>query len=86
MTRAGAPSDDKNPGSAAGRGALGRFAGALSTKIHLLADRRCRPVTPILSPGLYGDCPRFIPLLDQLRIARRGKGRPPHRARPDHGR
>ena len=26
-------------------------------------------------PGQYGDCPQFIPLLDQVRIARRGTGR-----------
>ena len=34
----------------------------------------------ILSPGQHGDCPRFIPLLRAVRIARRGKGRP--RTRP----
>jgi hypothetical protein len=54
--------------------------GGLSTKIHLAADRRCRPVTRILTPGQHGDCPQFIPLLNQVRIARRGKGRP--RTRP----
>jgi transposase len=80
MTRAGAASNDKNPGGTAAREALGRSRGGLSTKIHLLADRRCRPVTRLTSPGQHGDCPRFIPLLDQLRIARRGKGRP--RTRP----
>jgi transposase len=80
ITRAGAASNDKSPGSAAGREALGRSRGGLSTKIHLLADRRCRPLTQILTPGQHGDCPRFIPLLEQLRIARRGKGRP--RVRP----
>jgi hypothetical protein len=65
-----------------GRGleALGRSRGGLSTKIHLAADRRCRPVSQILSPGQHGDCPRFIPLMEAVRIARRGKGRP--RTRP----
>ena len=62
------------------REALGRSRGGLSTKIHLTADRRCRPVTGILTPGQHGDCPQFIPLLNQVRIARRGKGRP--RTRP----
>jgi transposase len=62
------------------REALGRSRGGLSTKIHLAADRRCRPVTRILTPGQHGDCPQFIPLLNQVRIARRGKGRP--RTRP----
>jgi len=37
-------------------------------------------VTWILPPGQYGDCPQFIPLLEQVRIARRGTGRP--RTRP----
>jgi transposase len=74
----GAPPNDKNPG--AGREALGRSRGGLSTKIHLAADRRCRPVTRLTSPGQHGDAPRFIPVLDAIRIARRGKGRP--RTRP----
>jgi len=62
------------------REALGRSRGGLSTKIHLAADRRCRPVTGILTPGQHGDSPQFIPLLNQVRIARRGTGRP--RTRP----
>ena len=45
-----------------------------------MADRRCRPLTRILTPGQHGACPRFIPLMDQVRIPRRGKGRP--RTRP----
>ena len=63
----------------AGRG-WARSRGGLSTKIHLAADRRCRPVARILSPGQHGDCPRFIPLTQAVRIARRGLGRP--RTRP----
>jgi transposase len=73
----GAGSNDKNP---PGGEALGRSRGGLSTKIHLAADRRCRPVTRILTPGQHGDGPQLIPLIDQIRIARRGKGRP--RTRP----
>ena len=46
----------------------------------MVADRRCRPVTSILTPGQHGDCPQFIPLLQQVRIARRSKGGP--RTRP----
>jgi transposase len=45
-----------------------------------MADRRCRPLTRILTPGQHGDCPRFIPLMQALRIARQGMGRP--RTRP----
>ena len=76
----GAPSNDKNLPARAAREALGRSRGGLSTKIHLAADRRCRPVSRILTPGQHGDCLQFIPLLNQVRIARRGKGRP--RTRP----
>jgi transposase len=74
----GASANDKNP--AAGREALGRSRGGLSTKIHLTADRRCRPVTRLLTPGQHGDCPKFIPLMEAIRISRPGKGRP--RTRP----
>ena len=52
--------------------------GGLSSKIHLAADRRCRPVTRILTPGQHGDCPQFIPLLNQVRVAGRGEGTAPH--------
>ena len=38
------------------------------------------PGHPILTPGQHGDCPQFIPLLEAVRIARRGTGRP--RTRP----
>jgi transposase len=73
----GAPPNDKNR---PGREALGRSRGGLSTKIHLVADRRCRPLTGILTPGQHGDCPGLIPLMGQVRITRRGTGRP--RTRP----
>lgn len=63
-----------------GREALGRSRGGLSTKIHLVADRRCRPIARITSPGQHADCPKFIPLLESIRILRRGVGRP--RKRP----
>lgn len=78
MIPQGAPSNDKKSG---GREALGRSRGGLSTKIHLVADRRCRPVARLTSPGQHGDSPRFVPLLQAIRIRRRrGLGRP--RTRP----
>jgi transposase len=43
-------------------------------------------VAGILTPGQHGDCPQFIPLLEAVRIARRGQGRPrtwPGRAMAD---
>jgi transposase len=76
----GALPNDKNRRAGAGREALGRSRGGLTTKVHLVADRRCRPITRITSPGQHGDCPKFIPLIDQIRIVRRGTGRP--RTRP----
>ena len=63
-----------------GREALGRSRGGLSTKIHLVADRRCRPVTRLTTPGQHGDSPQFIRLMESIRILRRGRGRP--RKRP----
>lgn len=70
----GALLKDKNPVASGGGRGLGRSHGGLTTKIHLAADRRCRPITRILSPGHHGDCPRFIPLMNQISIDRRGKG------------
>ncbi|MFD0733267.1 transposase [Planotetraspora mira] len=61
------------------REALGRFRGGLSTKIHLVADRRCRPLARILSPGQHGDSPYFQRVLNTIRIVRRGLGRPRRR-------
>jgi hypothetical protein len=63
----GAPPNDKNPAARPGREALGRSRGGLSTKIHLAAGHRCRPVSRILTPGQHGDCPQFIPLLAAAR-------------------
>jgi transposase len=77
----GALPNDKNPvARRAGREALGRSRGGLSTKIHLTADRRCRPLVRLTTPGQHADCPQFIPLMNRLAIRRRGKGRP--RTRP----
>lgn len=55
-------------------------AAGLSTKVHLVADRRCRPIARMTSPGQHGDSPKFIPLLRAIRIARRRLGHP--RTRP----
>jgi transposase len=76
MTAQGAPANDKK----SGREGIGRSRGGLTTKIHLAADLRCRPVARLTSPGQHGDSPRFIPLMDAVRIQRRGLGRP--RSRP----
>lgn len=49
--------------------------------MHLLADARCRPLVCALSPGQRGDTLAYPVLMDRLRVARRGCGRP--RTRPD---
>lgn len=60
---------------------MGRSRGGLSTKIHLLADTRCRPLARVVTAGQRGDALGFAPVLARLRIPRRGRGRP--RTRPD---
>jgi Transposase DDE domain len=76
MTAPGASANDRK----SGREGIGRSRGGLTTKIHLAADLRCRPVARLTSPGQHGDSPLFIPLMDAIRIRRRGRGRP--RIRP----
>ncbi|WP_375256794.1 IS5 family transposase [Streptomyces sp. MNP-20] len=80
-----------DPGAETGRPAggggplgecLGRSRGGFTTKIHLAADGRCRPLTFVLTPGHYGDGPRFERVLSQISVPRSGVGRP--RSRPDH--
>lgn len=63
------------------REALGRSRGGLSTKIHLLADSRCRPLTTVTTAGQRHDSLAFEHLMNDLRVLRAGRGRP--RRRPD---
>ena len=75
MTAQGASANDKK----SGRQGIGRSRGGLTTKIHLAADLRCRPVARLTSPGQHGDSPRFIPLMDAIASsgpAWAGPGRP----------
>jgi transposase len=58
---------------------LGRSRGGLTSKIHLAADRRCRPMVLILTAGQSADSPQFIPVMNKLRV-RGPLGRP--RTRP----
>ncbi|MGI5048378.1 IS5 family transposase [Streptomyces sp. JAC25] len=61
---------------------LGRSRGGFTTKIHLAADGRCRPLALVLTPGHYGDGPQLERVLEQVSVPRIGVGRP--RTRPDH--
>jgi hypothetical protein len=54
---------------------LGRSRGGLTTKIHLLADRRCRPLTRVTTAGQRHDSLAFEAVMNRLRIARIGPGR-----------
>lgn len=50
--------------------ALGRSRGGLTTKIHLAADGRCRPLCFHLTPGQAGDAPAFEHVMAALRVPR----------------
>ena len=63
------------------REAIGRSRGGLTSKIHLAADRRCRPISRVTSAGQRHDSLGFRPVMAGIRIRRRGPGRP--RTRPD---
>ncbi|OKJ18422.1 transposase [Streptomyces sp. CB01580] len=60
--------------------ALGRSRGGLTSKVHLAAERRCRPLSFVLTPGQAADSPQFIPVLRGIKV-RGSVGRP--RTRPD---
>ena len=62
------------------REAIGRSRGGLTSKIHLAADRRCRPISRVTSAGQRHDSLGFRPVMAGIRIRRRGPGRP--RTRP----
>ena len=62
------------------REALGRSQGGLTTKVHMLADSGCQPLARVTSAAQRHDSLAFTPLMDRLKIARRGRGR--SRTRP----
>jgi transposase len=74
------PVRPRGTGQLRSREALGRSRGGLTSKIHLLADSRCRPLARLTSAGQRHDSLALVPLMGQLRVTRRGPGRP--RTRP----
>ncbi|OKI06336.1 transposase [Streptomyces sp. CB02923] len=60
--------------------ALGRSRGGLTSKVHLAAERRCRPLSFVLTPGQAADSPQFISVLRAIKVCG-PVGRP--RTRPD---
>ncbi|ANB04244.1 transposase [Streptomyces ambofaciens] len=47
---------------------LGRSRGGQTSKIHLAADRKCRPLAFVLTAGQAADSPQFIPVLEKVRV------------------
>lgn len=76
----GAESDDKKSAGKPSRESLGRSRGGLSSKIHLAADTRCRPISRVTTAGHRHDSLAFKPVMAGIRIRRPGHGRP--RTRP----
>ncbi|MFC3572026.1 IS5 family transposase [Streptomyces yaanensis] len=68
-------------GGGAGGEGLGRSRGGFTSKIHLSADGRCRPLSLIVTPGQRADCTQFVQVLEKIRVPRSGSGRP--RKKPD---
>ncbi|WP_455772576.1 IS5 family transposase [Streptomyces olivaceus] len=68
-------------GGGAGGEGLGRSRGGFTSKLHLTADGRCRPLSLILTAGQRADCTQFKPVLEKIRVPRPGPGRP--RKKPD---
>ncbi len=64
------------------REALGHSRGGLSTKVHLAADQRCRPLAFVTTVGQRHDAVAFELVLSKVAVARHGPGRP--RTRPDY--
>lgn len=52
--------------SRVGDEALGRSRGGLSTKVHVLADARGRPIHVVLGAGQQHDCQRAVELLQAV--------------------
>ncbi|MFE1691673.1 IS5 family transposase [Streptomyces albidoflavus] len=68
-------------GGGEGGEGLGRSRGGFTTKLHLSADGRCRPLSLVVTAGQRADCTQFEPVLEKIRVPRPGPGRP--RKKPD---
>lgn len=53
----------------------------MTTKLHIAAEGRCRPVSIVITAGQAGDSPQFQPVLNKIKV-RSGRGGPGRR-RPD---
>jgi transposase len=82
MSTQGAGSNHKKSAAKPSREALGRSRGGLTSKIHLVADTRCRPIARVTTAGHRHDSLAFEAVMARIKIGRRGPGRP--RTRPGH--
>ncbi|KOV58220.1 transposase [Streptomyces sp. MMG1121] len=73
--------DRPSGGGGAGGEVLGRSRGGFTTKLHLSADGRCRPLSMLVTPGQRADCTHFEPVMERIRVPRLAAGRP--RTTPD---
>lgn len=55
---------------------LGRSRGGFTSKLHLSADGRRRPLSLIVTGGQRADCTQFKAVLEKIRVPRVGSGRP----------
>ncbi|WP_394854482.1 IS5 family transposase [Streptomyces albogriseolus] len=68
-------------GGGPGSEGLGRSRGGFTSKLHLSADGRCRPLSFVVTAGQRADCTQFQTVLAKIRVPRTGSGRP--RTKPD---
>jgi transposase len=61
--------------------ALGRSRGGWTSKVHLATEQGQKPLSLVVTGGQRGDSPQFQVVLERIRVARVGCGRP--RTRPD---
>ena len=61
--------------------ALGVCRAGWSTKIHAAVDAGCGMLACVLSAGQVADCPLMVPVLEAIRLAHHGPGRPRRRPR-----
>ncbi|GGP56238.1 IS5 family transposase [Streptomyces calvus] len=74
------PARPAGGGGAGGEG-LGRSRGGFTSKLHLSADGRCRPLSLVVTGGQRADCTQFQTVSEKIRVPRVGPGRP--RTKPD---
>ncbi len=63
-------------GGGAGGESLGRSRGGFTSKLHLSADGRCRPLSLVVTGGQRTNCTQFQTVLEKIRVPRAGPGRP----------